>query len=104
MQLSTAGDLYKAGLPVAIMTDHPEIPEQYLPLSAALAKKGGMPETAAIQAITVSAAKVLGVDDRYGTITAGKAPDLVLLDGDPLKLESEVVLVVGSGRIVVDRR
>ena len=33
-----------------------------------------------------------------------RVADLVLLDGDPLKLESEVVLVVGSGRIVVDRR
>ena len=86
------------------MTDHPCIPEAYLPLSAALARKGGMTEEAAMASITLTAAKILGVQDLYGSISVGKAPDLVLLDGDPLKLESEVVLVVGSGRIVVDRR
>lgn len=104
MNLGTAGILRKAGLPVAIMTDHPEIPEQYLPLSAALAKKGGMAADAAIEAITKTAAEILGVADRYGTISVGKAPDLVLMDGDPLNLESRVKIVVGSGRIVLDTR
>ncbi|MBO4927073.1 MAG: amidohydrolase family protein [Clostridiales bacterium] len=104
MQLSTAGILSKAGLPVAIMTDHPCIPEPYLPLSAALARKGGMPKEDALKAITITAARILGVEDRYGTISEGKASDLVLSDGDPLSLESEVLLVIGAGRIVVDKR
>ena len=104
MSLATAGVLRKEGLPVAIMTDHPEVPEQYLPLSAALAKKGGMPAEAAIEAITIGAAKILGVDDRFGTVSVGKAPDLVLISGDPLSLESDVEMVIGSGRIVFERK
>lgn len=104
MNLATAGILRKAGLPVAIMTDHPCVPEQYLALSAALAKKGGMPEGSAIESITIGAAKILGVQDRFGTISAGKAPDLVLVSGDPLSLESDVKLVIGGGRIVFERK
>lgn len=104
MSLSTAGVLCKAGLPVAIMTDHPCVPEQYLPLSAALSKKGGMPEQQALAAITINAAKILGVSDRYGSISEGKAPDMVLMTADPLTLESEVILVIGSGRVVADLR
>lgn len=104
MKLSTAGDLEKAGLPVAIMTDHPCIPEPYLPLSAALARKGGMTEESALSAITLTAATILGVQDRFGSIEVGKAPDLVLFTGDPLDLLSEVQLVIGSGRVVTDKR
>ena len=102
LSLSTAGVLEKEGLPVAVMTDHPCVPEQYLPLSAALAKKGGMTEQGAIEAITVTAAKILGVSDRYGTIASGKAPDMVVISGNPLSLESDVLMVIGSGRIVAD--
>ena len=104
MSLSTAGALENEGLPVAVMTNHPCVPEQYLPLSAALAKKGGMTEPAALQAITVRAAEILGVSDRYGTISVGKAPDMVVMSGSPLTLESDVLFVIGSGRIVADRR
>ncbi len=103
-KLDTAGILYKAGLPVAIMTDHPCIPEPYLALSSALCKKGGMPARGALEAITITAAKILGVDDRFGSIAVGKAPDLVIWDGDPLLLDSEARLVFGNGRIVSDRR
>ncbi|MBO4473744.1 MAG: amidohydrolase family protein [Clostridiales bacterium] len=104
MSLSTAGVLDKAGLPVAIMTDHPDVPEQYLALSAALAKKGGLSGKAAVEAITITAAKILGIEDRYGSIAAGKAPDLVLVGGDPLEISSDVVMVIGAGRIVADNR
>ena len=104
MSITTAGELYKAGLLVAIMTDHPDVPEQYLALSAAIAKKGGLSEKAAVEAITITAAKILGIEARYGSISVSKAPDLVLIDGDPLELSSDVVMVIGSGRIVVDNR
>ena len=104
MKLSTAGELEKEGLPVAIMTDHPCIPEAYLPLSAALARKGGMTEEAAMASITLTAAKILGVQDLYGSISVGKAPDLGLISGNPLDSMSEVQLVIGSGRIVTDKR
>ena len=104
LSLKTAGILEKEGLPVAIMTDHPCVPEQYLPLSAALAKKGGMSEQGALEAITIRAAEILGVSDRYGSLSEGKAPDMVLMSGSPLSLESDILLVIGSGRIVADSR
>ncbi|MBO7564485.1 MAG: amidohydrolase family protein [Clostridiales bacterium] len=104
LNLKTAGILEKEGLPVAIMTDHPCVPEQYLPLSAALAKKGGMSEQGALEAVTIRAAEILGVSDRYGSLSEGKAPDLVLMSGSPLSLESDILLVIGSGRIVADSR
>ena len=63
-----------------------------------------MPAEAAIEAITIGAAKILGVDDRFGTVSVGKAPDFVLISGDPLSLESDVEMVIGSGRIVFERK
>jgi len=104
LTLATAGVLAGEGLPVAIMTDHPCVPEQYLPLSAALAKKGGLSEQAALQSITVKAAEILGVSERYGTISEGKAADLAVLSGSPFDLESDVIMVIGDGRVVVDNR
>ena len=63
-----------------------------------------MTEKGALESITVRAAEILGVSDKYGTISVGKAPDLVLMTGSPLSLESDVLLVIGSGRVVVDFR
>lgn len=104
LTLSTAGILANEGLPVAIMTDHPCVPEQYLPLSAALAKKGGLSAQKALESITIRAAEILGVADRFGTISVGKTPDMVIMTGDPFLLDSEVLMVIGDGRVVVDNR
>jgi len=100
--LHNAGVLSRAGLPVAIMTDHPCVPEQYLPLSAALAVKGGMPAADALSAITITAARILGVDDRYGSLTAGKTADLSVFSGDPLDCQSLVRLFIGRGSVRYD--
>lgn len=67
----------------AICTDHPETPVQYLPLCAAMAVRGGMSEEDALAAITLNAAKILGVEDRVGSITPGKDADLVIFRGHP---------------------
>ena len=94
--------LRKTGLPVAIMTDHPCVPEQYLATSAALAVKAGMPYEAALQAITSTPAKILGIDDRYGTLSAGKSADFTLFSGDPFDYRSRVRLFVGGGAVKYD--
>ena len=67
----------------AICTDHPETPVQYLPLCAAMAVRGGMSEDEALAAITLNAAKILGVEDRVGSITPGKDADLVICATHP---------------------
>lgn len=73
---------------VAICTDHPETPIQYLPLCAAMAVRGGMEERDALTAITLNPAKILGVDDRVGSITPGKDADLVILKAHPFDWRS----------------
>ena len=96
----TAGDLSKAGAPVSIITDSPVIPEQYLPLCAGLAVKDGMDAFEALKAITINAARHIGVADRVGSIEVGKDADLVIADGDPLDSATRVEAVFINGERV----
>lgn len=91
------------GILFSICTDHPETPIQYLPLCAALAHKHGLPYMTALEAITCNSAKILGVDDRLGMIKCGYDADLVLFDGNPLDLYTNVLLTLIDGKIVYDR-
>lgn len=100
MELQNAAILHKHGVKIAICTDHPEVPIQYLPLSAALAVKGGLPKEAALRAITADAADILGVSDRIGRIAVGLDADMVLFDGDPLDVMRDPVWVMIGGKIV----
>ncbi|MCC8181824.1 MAG: amidohydrolase family protein, partial [Clostridiales bacterium] len=89
--------LMQAGVPVAICTDHPENPIQYLPLGAALAVKAGADPEEAMQSITLRAAQIAGIDSRVGSITPGKDADLVVLDGSPLEVASTIRMVFIDG-------
>ena len=97
----TPGILARAGLQVSIITDHPVIPQHYLPLCAGLAVKAGMDPFAALQAITINPAKHLGVADRVGSLEVGKDADVVIADGDPLVSSTRVETVVLNGKRVV---
>jgi imidazolonepropionase-like amidohydrolase len=92
-----AGILSRAGVKVAIMTDHPVIPVNYLSLSSALAVKAGMDETEALKAITINAAQIIGLADRIGSIETGKDADLIILDGHPLEIKTRVEQVIIDG-------
>ncbi|MCW2276701.1 amidohydrolase [Heliophilum fasciatum] len=87
---ATAGILHRAGVAVSLMTDHPVVPIQYLPLSAGLAVRFGLDEMAALQAITIQPARLLGLDERLGSLTVGKEADLVLWSGHPFDARSRV--------------
>ena len=95
----TAGILQKAGVTVALTTDHPVSRIQYLPLCASIAVKEGMDTWGALRAITIDAARICRVDDRLGSLRAGKDADIIICDGDPLKLESTVKTVLIDGNI-----
>ena len=95
------GILSKAGLKIAIMTDHPCTPVQYLPLCAAVAVKEGMDEEQALKAITINAAEITGIDDRVGSLKIGKDADIIIMDGHPLELRSKVLYTIISGQVVV---
>ena len=82
--------LSAAGIPVAIMTDHPVIPEQYLAVSAAVACREGMDEMLALAAITRTAASLVGAGDLIGTIESGKQADLVLFSGHPFDFKTQI--------------
>ena len=99
----TAGVLKKVGVTVAITTDHPVSRIQYLPLCAALAAKEGLGELNAIRAITIDAAKICGVSDRIGSIKEGKDADIVILNGNPLEIATNVEMTIIDGKIVWQR-
>jgi imidazolonepropionase-like amidohydrolase len=97
----TPGVLASAGIPVALMTDHPVIPIQYLALCGALAVKEGMDEESAMRAITVDAAKILGVADRIGSLEPGKDADFIILSGPLFDVRSRVEAVYVNGENVL---
>lgn len=92
--------LINQGVPTAIIAGHPTLPQQYLNIAAALAVREGLTEEQALRAITLTAAEIIGVADRIGSIEPGKDGDLVLWDGDPLELTSRAVLTVIEGKVV----
>jgi imidazolonepropionase-like amidohydrolase len=92
--------LYENGIEFAIMTDHPVIPVQHLPVCAAIAVREGLPEIEAIKAITINAARACCLEDRIGSIERGKDADIAVYAGDPLDVRSRVRLVLIDGRIV----
>lgn len=89
--LRAPGILDRAGVEVSIITDHPVVPVEYLITQAALAVREGMDRGAALRAVTINPARVLGVDDRVGSLAVGKDADVVLWSGDPLDLQSRVL-------------
>ncbi len=74
-----------------------------LPLEAAFAVRGGLPDDAAVRAITIDAARLLGVHDRVGSIEVGKDADFVILDGELLHYLSLPQYTVVNGRIAYDQ-
>lgn len=95
-----AGVLKKAGIEVAICTDHPEVPIKYLPLSAAIAVRCGMGHDDAIKAITSVPAKILGLDSRIGFVAPGMDADITVFSGDPLSVYEEPVWVIAGGKVI----
>ena len=98
--LSTAGILAQAGIPVAIMTDHPVHNQCDLPLFAAMAVKEGMTREQALKAITITPAEILGIQDRVGSLEAEKDADIVIWDTDPFSVDYRTYCTLVSGQMV----
>ncbi len=90
--------LKKAGVSVAICTDHPENPQQYLPMGAALCAKQGIDPEEAMASITRDAAGIAGISDRVGTLEIGKDADIAVFRGHPLELSAAVEAVFINGQ------
>lgn len=93
-------ELVKAGNRIALCTDHPVIPVQYLFTSGAVAVKAGLERIKALQAMTINPAKIAHIDDRTGSIKVGKDADCALFSGDPLSVMESPSLVMINGNTV----
>ena len=92
--------LHDNGVKIAIMTDHPVIPIEYLPLCAGFAVKEGLEMKEALKAITINSAEILGIDDKVGSLEVGKDADIVISDGNPLESTSKIIYTIINGSIV----
>jgi imidazolonepropionase-like amidohydrolase len=99
----TPGILYDAGVPVAIQTDSPVIPQHYLDVCVGLAVREGLPEEAALETVTRTPAEILGIEDRVGTIEPGTDADLVVWDGPFHHFGTQSQHVFVDGEHVFDR-
>lgn len=97
----TPGVLASAGIDVAIITDAPCTPIQYLPICAGMAMREGMTEEDAFKALTIVPAKILKVDDRLGSLTAGKDADVVVWNNHPMEIMGRPEMVFVNGKQIV---
>ncbi len=98
--LRSAGILARAGVKLAITTDHPVVPINFLVYQAALAVKDGLDPEAALRSLTVNPASMLGLDDRIGSLKPGLDADVVIWSGDPLDVMNRALRVFVRGKEV----
>lgn len=94
-----AGILHDAGVDIAFAT-YNSSDSRTLPYEAAMATGYGLPREAALRAVTINAARMLGVDDRLGTLEPGKIANVIVTDGDPLEITTRFEHVIIGGRDV----
>ena len=104
LSYETASKLVAAGIPVALQSGY----ESYVPktrvvlFEAALAAANGLSFDQALRTITIDAARILGIDNRVGSLEVGKDGDVALYDGDPFEYTTHCTACIIAGRIVSD--
>ncbi|HIS02760.1 MAG TPA: amidohydrolase [Candidatus Pullichristensenella avicola] len=98
LNFKTPGIMARAGVKVALTTDHDVVPLAYLPICAALAVREGMDMYEALKAITINPAQIAHIDDRVGSLQAGKDADLSVFSGHPFELMTRARAVFVSGK------
>jgi imidazolonepropionase-like amidohydrolase len=98
--MRAAGIMAKAGVKIAITTDHPVVPIHFLVHQATLAVKEGLDRATALRALTVNPAEILRLDDRVGSLKPGLDADVVIWSGDPLDVMSRALRVFIDGKDV----
>ena len=101
---NTAGLLHEQGVTVALSGHGSAGAGERLARQPGFAMRGGMPFQAALESVTAIPARLAGVSDRVGTLESGKDGDVVLWDGPPFELSSQIIGVLVGGRLVVDPR
>jgi imidazolonepropionase-like amidohydrolase len=88
---------------IGLNTDSPVVPQEQLPVQAAIAVRFGLDDATAIRALTINPARIAGIDHRVGSLKPGKDADLAAWSGDPIDPRSHVQMTVVNGRIVYRR-
>jgi imidazolonepropionase-like amidohydrolase len=91
--------LYKAGVKFAFASFGTQFARN-LPYEAAQAVPYGLPYDEALKAVTLNAAEIWGIDDLYGSVAPGKYADLIVTDGDPLEIATQVKMMFIKGEAV----
>jgi imidazolonepropionase-like amidohydrolase len=106
LSMRTPSLLADAGIPIALQSGY----ESYVPrtrvvlFEAAVAAARGLGFDRAMAAITIDAARLLGIQDRVGSLVPGKDGDLALFDGDPFEHTMHCVGVVIEGEVFPGER
>ena len=96
---NTVVKLVRAGVKVALQTDS-LTPMNFFPLLPMLVKKAGLSEAEALRCVTLNPAEILGIDNKIGSLEAGKDADIVIWSGNPFDFYSEVEKVFINGKEV----
>ena len=101
LSFATPGELARAGVTVALISDHPFVPIQYLPLCGGLAIREGLDEGTALRALTLTPAEILGIADRVGSLEPGKDADLAIYQGHPFHdVQARCQITMIQGQVV----
>lgn len=92
------GELYAAGIKIAFAT-FSSSNSRLLPYEAANAVPYGLPYEEALKAITLYPAQILGVDEELGSLEVGKRANLIVTDGDPLEIQTQVRYLFINGQL-----
>ena len=103
MSFKTCGVLEKAGVMVAVTTDHPVAIIRYLPLCAGMAVQQGMSLEGGLKALTIHPAKICRAADRVGSLEVGKDADIAVFTGNPMEVFTETICTVIDGEAVYRR-
>jgi imidazolonepropionase-like amidohydrolase len=91
------GELYKRGVKIAFAS-YDAHTVRNLPYAAGFASAFGLPHDEALKAITLNPAEIWGVADQLGSLDVGKTANVVVADGDPLDVKTDVKRIFIAGR------
>ncbi|MGB9819748.1 MAG: amidohydrolase family protein [Pseudothermotoga sp.] len=92
--------LCHAGVLVALMTDHPVIPQKHLRLLGSVVVRNGLSYDETLKMITINPAKMLKIDDKVGSISPNKDADILIFSDHPLKVSSRLLIAIVDGEVV----